>query len=81
MDKLQMHQSVKTLDKILGAGFKSINLDGPSTNCNFGDTIPYRDEGHGKFDNYNNFMGFNDYEILETDEEQNEKIYNDKEPP
>jgi len=43
LDNLQRQHSIKTLDKILGAGFKSINLDSPSTNCDFGDTIPFKE--------------------------------------
>ena len=45
----------------------------PDTNCDFGDTIPYN-EISDKFEN-NNRREFNDYEILETDEEDVDKFF------
>ena len=59
------------MDKILGAGFKSINLNEPAKNCDFGDSIPFK-EVSDKFKNYNS-RDFNDFEILETDEEDVDK--------
>ena len=41
-------------------------MEGPSI-CDFGDTIPFK-EVTEKFENYNR-REFNDFEILETDEE------------
>ena len=66
------------MDKILGAGFKSIDLElEPESNCDFGDTIPYN-EISDKFEckKRRERRDFNDYEILETDEEDVDKFFN-----
>jgi hypothetical protein len=59
------------MDKILGAGFKSIDLNEPNMGCDFGDTIPYNELNK----NYKSHKqrDFSHFEILEADEEDPDK--------
>ena len=70
MNEQENQENIKTLDKILGAGFKSIDLNEQMPYCDFGDTAPFN-ELTDKFQNYGR-KEFSNFETIDENEDEME---------